>query len=66
MAVRHSRHYLIEKSGSLLFSQLFASADKSVHVTVTPLEEHIRLCVPEKDLHYLVDVLVGSQNKVGS
>lgn len=66
MAVCHGRHYLIEESGSLLLSQLLASADEGVHVPMAPLEEDVRPGVPQENFHYLVDVLVGTQHKVGS
>lgn len=66
MAVCHGGHYLIEESGSLFLSQLLASADKRVHVSMAPLEEHVRPRVSKQNLHYLVDVLMSTQYKVGS
>lgn len=61
----HSRHYLIEESGSFVLSQLLAGADKGVHVAIASLEEHVGSRLPEQDLQDLVDVLVPAQGKVG-
>lgn len=66
VAVCHGGHYLIEESGSLFLPQLLASADKRVHVSMAPLEEHVSPRVSKEDLYYLVDVLMSTQYKVGS
>lgn len=66
VAMCHGGHYLIEESGSLFLPQLLARADERVHVAMAPLEEHVRPRVPKEDLHYLVDVLMSTQDKVGS
>lgn len=66
VAVRHSWCYLMEKSGSLFLSQLLASANERVHVAMAPLEEHVRSRIPQKNLHYLVNVLMGAQHEVSS
>lgn len=65
VAMRHSRGYLIEESGSFVLPQLLAGADKRVHVPIAPLEEHVRSSVPEQDFQDLVDVLVLAQGEVG-
>lgn len=49
VAVRHSRRYLIEESGSFVLPQLLAGADKRVHVSIAPLKEHVRSSIPEQD-----------------
>lgn len=56
----------MEKSGSLFLSQLFASTDERVHVAMAALEEHVRSRIPQKNLHYLVNMLMGAQHKVSS
>lgn len=65
VAVRHSRGYLIEESGSFILPQLLAGADKRVHVSIAPLEEHVCSSIPEQDFQDLVNVLVLAQGKVG-
>lgn len=54
----------MEKSGSLVLAQLLAGADERVHVPMAPLEEHVRPRLAQKNLHYLVDVLMGAQHEV--
>ena len=65
VAMCHSRGYLIEESGSLVLSQLLASADKGVHVAIAPFKEHVGSRLPEQNLHDLVDVLMLAQGEVG-
>lgn len=65
VAVRHSRGYLIEESGCFVLPQLLASANKRVHVSIAPLEEHVCPSIPEQDFQDLVNVLVLAQGKVG-
>lgn len=65
VAVRHSRSYLIEESGSFVLPQLLAGADERVHVSIAPLKEHVCSSIPEQDLQDLVNVLVLAQGKVG-
>lgn len=64
VALCHGRCYLPEKSGSLVLAQLLAGAYERVHVPMAPLEEHVRPRLAQKDLHYLVNVLMGAQHEV--
>ncbi len=66
VAVRHSWCYLMEKSGSLFLLQLLASANERVHVTMASFEEYVRPRIPQKNLHYLVNILMDAQHKVSS
>lgn len=65
VAMRHSGGYLIEESGSFVFPQLLASADKRMHVSIASLEEHICSSLPEQNFQDLVNMLVLAQGKVG-